>query len=548
MSRRRSVFWLVIGLLVAGSSSYFITVSIQRIRAGVLFARAMTRLERDGATDEALADAARFARRTDEWRRLVAIAWRLEDDRRWPNVAELALVAAHRLPRDDIWKYTAAFALMRIGRFDEAGEITASADTVSELSQMIETLLVLDPARRDEWRAGLGDLAARGEEEPVLYALGTAFQSQRPIDFFHAGEVTGISEFLVNGALIAAAGGDRERAREGIDRLREVTGGGMLLDDGATLTVLHLATWIDDSEWFFSLVQQLGGQYAVKPAVLSMQADFLLRQHQFARAEEIYRELRNLHPRWSAAAFSNGAALLSHAGRPGAEELYRLGIEYHPRDLHLRLEYASYLIREGRRFDAARTLAAIGGNPRGGRHWLLVRTILGPRRPVERLEADAWDYLNDHPDDAEVAQFLASLFLFRGDDRGLADLRRRYPPEFAGWAGTIHGYQATREGRYAAAEELLENGTTASGLYNYALFLLRHGSLPSAEEAIQRGVRRAEEQNDPFWRARFYLLAAEFARLTGDLDAAIAHADRAVRLRTDMEHIYTYRSILARLQ
>ncbi len=544
MNRRRSLMWLGIGLLVAGSSLLFITLSIGHIRAGVWFHRILDRIERDGPTDRHLADAAEYARGPSDWRRLMRIAWNLEEDRRWVNIAELAHLASEKLPRDDTWKLLSAYGRIRTGRFQEAQHTLDDIDSSSELYQMIRVLAVLDPAERSDWYDNLANLSNRPERDDILRTIGTAVQSGSAEDLYYAGLKTEVPAFLVNSGIAAASTADRPGAVRAVTALKEASAG---FSFPTRIASVYLATWLRDSEWFFSLLSDLGGRRSVEPDTMAMHGDFLLTQKQYREAENMYQELRRLYPEFSAIPFINGAILRRIGGSEDADELFRQGLTYHRRDYHLHMEYAAYLVSRNRKIEAVRVLLPAGFSElRDGRQWLLIRAVLGPRSPVERLEADAWTYLNEYPEDEAVATFLANMFLLRRDSSGLEDLRRRYPPETAEWARILHAIGAVERGEYSRAETLLAPGNTPVSIYNYALFILRHGDLFLAAPVIEEGRKLAEEKDDSVWRSRFYMLLAEHSRLIGNMDKAIEHADTAVRLNPDNDTVYTYRMILAR--
>lgn len=550
MTHRRSLAWLAVGVLVAGSSLLFVSLSIGRIRAGVWFNRALDRIEHDGATDAHLTEAAAHARRPAEWRRLVQITWKLEEDRRWVNTAELSLLAADRFRRDDMWNLLAAYALIRSGRYDRAVTVLEDVDSPSETSQMMEVLVQLNPAARAEWPDRLGALSSRGENQTMLRAVGRAVRSGDAEDLYHAGVATGVPAFYINSAVAAARLGRRDTAVRAVEVVKkEFFREDILEDRNGTDAAVHLAAWLRDSEWFFSLLRTLGGRRAVEPDVLAMQGDFLVEQRQYNQALEVYRELRRLHPESTPVAFVNSAAILRLRDEPGSDEIYREGIRYHPSNIDIPMEYAAFLAGENRRLDAIQVLIRVadqGTHPPDGRRWLLIRAVLGPRRPVERLEADAWNYLNEHPDEYDVARFLAGIFLVRRDSRGLQNLLRRYPPETGDWAQTIHAIAAADRGDYARADNLFSNSSSLSGLYNYGLFSLRHRELFKADQVIEKGLNQAGFTDDPIWKARLFLLQAENLRLTGRHEEALEFTDAALRLTPDNDTVYTYRTRLAR--
>ncbi|MDA3947684.1 MAG: hypothetical protein PF508_00530 [Spirochaeta sp.] len=562
MTVARSVVVLIAAVIVTIFSVFFISLSINSIRSSIWFDRIMERIDRDGPSAEHLSEAAEYARRPGEWRRLVRIAWEMPDDRRWTNVADLATLAADRFPRDDTWIHLATYANIRRGRYDAAAELISDEPSSSRLAQNIQVLIAVDRDSPRGMTERLADFAERDSDEEILVSIGRAARDRTPERLYDAGEKTGVSAYYLQSALTAAKNGDRTAARRAVGRLQgydRVTGGA-----GQRRAEVYLAAWLRDTEWFFDRLAALGGRRAVTPPMLLMQADFLVEQGQFERASPIYREVQQQAPATHPVAFGNDAAIQRTVTRfpdnPRVTEqidaTYRRGIQYHPEYLELRLDYAAHLVSTGRRIEAIRTLLPLGplGTDRYDdtepvqAQWLLTRTILGSRTPVERLEADLWDYLNQAPDAHLVARFLARFFVVRQDDRGLSQLRERYTPQRADWAATLHAIDAAENGDYAAAAALFEQTQSATALYNHALFSLRHESLDVARERIDTFQDEAEQIDSTRRLTQAYLLQAEHARMNGEIETAEQITERATALSPYSDTVYTYQAILARLR
>ncbi|MFP4209846.1 MAG: hypothetical protein ACLFR8_01285 [Alkalispirochaeta sp.] len=556
MKESRSVAVLLLGIIIAASTSLFLVVSIGTIRDSIWFSRILSRIERDGATEEHLSEAAEYARRPADWNRILRIAWSMPEPERWANVSEYALTAAERFPRDDSWDLLAVFGMIRGGRYEDARTVLNGVDSPSDLTQKLRVLAALDPDEPSKIEKSLVDLAERPDEERIARTIGLAFRDDSADRWFRAGEYTDLRAFYLQSALTAAGHGDHDGARRAAMLLREED-----LFAGVDPAELYVAAWLRDDTWFFSAVASVGGSIAVEPATMLMQSDFLVEQRQWNRVAPIYGELRERYPRYSPIPFGNGA-LLERRTAPfpddpttaeTIEKIYARGISAHPDDARLRLDLSAYYIATGRRLDAVRTLVPLGPIERIAadettqRHWLLARTVLGSRTPVERLEADLWSYLNEETEAHLVAHFLARYFLIRDDLRGLADLRRRYRPDSAPWARTVHAMHAVTESQFSDADRLFAEDTTIEGVYNRALFALRHHAfLDTAAPLIDELRNRADPSEDPDITSDAAILAAELSRLQGDHASAVAIIDRAIAVNPYSNALYTYRANLAR--
>jgi len=562
MNGNRSVAVLIVGIFLAVVTTLFLVVSIGTIRDSIWFSRLITRIERDGVTEERLSEAAEYARRPGDWIEILRIAWRMPDPQRWGNVSEYALTAAERFPRDDSWNLYAVYGLVRSRRYEEARNVLGRIDSPSEVTQKLRVLVALDPDEPAGASQRIGNLADRPEEERISRAIGLAFRDNTADAWFEAAETTGLRMFYLKSALTAAEQGLHAAARRAAAFIRRED-----LFTGTEPAELYIATWLRDDEWFFSAVSSLGGSFAVQPATILMQTDFLVEQRQWEQVTPLYRELQEGYPGFSPIPYGNDALLQRRtapfpddpATRTGIEEAYRQGIASHPEDTQLRLDLAAYFVATGRRFEAVRALIPLGpiettsADETIQRHWLLARTVLGARTPVERFEADLWNFLNDEPAAHLVARFLARFFLIRNDPRGLSDLRRRYSPDAAPWARTVHAMHAAGEGRFDDAEDLFAGDDSVEGAYNRALFALRHHAfLDSAETLIEELDLRIGETADSGVEtysdltADAAILSAELARLQGNVAAATEIIDRAVAVNPYSNALYTYRANLAR--
>ena len=558
--RQRRIVVFVLSVLVAVGTVLIISLSIGSLRDSVSFSRVMRFMEREGVDAETLLEAARFARNRGEWRRLLQEAWRLDDASRWPTVRDIGLLAQDRFPRDDRWRFAAALAFIRLNDHESARDLLPirGGDTAASiLRQELQLLAALDPEEREASTARLGDMAEAPDEATLLRAVGIAEREPIADHLLAAGEATGVTAYTLNGALRAAAAGDRPSAVAAAETIKTAIG-----DVGRT-AVLYLSLWLTDVDWFFREVRALDGREAARPEVLLLQGDAHLQQGQRTEARRFFREVQAVAPAYDPRAFLNDAAASYHLGDGDPRRILRTGLDVFPLSPLLRGELAGVLVLNGQRLEAARVIAAgrtgvaSANVPRDPavrhRDWLLLRAVLGQRTPPERLEADLWRYLNDHPDAEDVAHFLARFLAFRNDEAGLRRLAERYDPAQGEWATTLHMILADLDGDTLRAEELATRLplNTWTGHYNRALFALRR--LPTAEvRPVVTGYRTWVETSttlDSYARstARMHLLLteAESLRLEGRREEALSRVDRALRLVPDDTSVEAYRALLA---
>lgn len=557
--RHKTLLFFVAALVLAITTTLVIGVSISSIRNSIWFVRIVRRMDTDGANREQILDASRFARRASEWRQLARIAWNLGDNERWSSVRDVALLAADRFPRDDTWTQTAAFAMIRLGRHDEAREILGSPEEAGALRQYLHILAALDI---DEPSASADRLAEFGNAPTgmrILRTVGRAAQEPSPERLWEAWEATGVSAYGVNAALEAAGAGNREIASRAVGELRRA---GLTPDPEYEAAPLYLAIWLEDVDWLFEQLASLTGRRAVEPTVLLIHAEGMLQQGQLAEARRFYRDIHTSHPRYAELPYLNDGAITLRLGDGDPIPVLRAGVMNHPQSTELRGALAGILTARGNRLDAARVIApavvtqTVDGDARSERNWLLVRALLGTRAPIERLESDLWSYLNDFPDATVVAHYLTRFLIARNDTAGLSDLRRRYTADAGGWAVTAHLMHLVDQERLAEAEELtaLFERDSWTGAYNRALFAMRFLPLHEAQRAVEeyRFLLARDRDLHPRSQRRadvhLAMVEAELARLSGDGASARAILDRAIAVNPDMDLLYAYRAILAPLR
>ncbi|MFW5695356.1 MAG: hypothetical protein ACOCYB_09305, partial [Alkalispirochaeta sp.] len=323
------------------------------------------------------------------------------------------------------------------------------------------------------------------------------------------------------------------------------------------LAPLYLAVWLRDIDWLFEQLRSLSGTRAVDPEVLLIQAEGLVHQGRLERARRFYRELQQVAPQYDEIAFLNDAAITHQIGDGAPQQILREGLRVHNDSADLRSELAGVLIARNERLAAAQVLGPSmvvhSGSDRRHRDWLLTRAVLGPRRPLSRLESDLWFYLNTHPEADLVAQYLARFLARRGDTPGMDRLRDRYDPARSEWATTLHIEHARRREDHARAESLLDyypdDSWTAH--YNRIVFALRHLPLSDASDAIDRFERWLEHGTELTPSAyaeaelRGLLARTEYLRLTGDAEGAHAALDQAMRLAPDDLNLSSYERLIA---
>lgn len=559
MNRAR---WVLpaIAILLTAATVVILTLSIGTIRSRSFFDRTIRRIEtldRRGEytrefSDE-LREAARHARSRADWRRILQLAWQQPEPMRWDTVRELAFLASGALPDDARWKSIGAFAALRSGAGDSALEMLQG---VRPAGDTIQYLRVLASITRDDPAATRDRMRNLIETDPgeTAEVLARAFVEPRSETLLRAWEISQIESFALNSALHAAAEGKREEARSLAAILQDRAIAGR--------ASLYLAAWLQDTDWLFRQLRRLPPRDGVAPDVLLLQADGHIGHEQWDQARRIYRELQSLEPGLSPVIFLNDAVLAALLEGESALPILERGEEHHREDIRMQFVLAGALLRAGREQEAKiRLEELVTYRPRNHAAWLLLRLIharadAARGAPPERLESDLWVYLNDHPEAHEIAAFLARLLLLRGDSAGTAELRRRYAPEEAPWAATVHAANAIQRGMPERADQLLADNLLQESphwtmYYNHALTALQFNSLPE-------GARRIEAFRT-WWNRTFffsderrrrsgtylYLLEAELARLQGNEVEALAIVDRAIALSPDQESLYSFRARIA---
>lgn len=565
MNSRGRIAVFAVAVATAVATALLIGFSLGSLRDSVQFSRIFRRIEQGDTSAELVLEALEYARRPREITELMAVAWERPEPGRWDLVGAVAVAGAERFPRDERWGLAAALAEIRRDRRTAALDRLLTAPTDGPRSAVAQDLMLLaatdptDPAATRQRLADLtddtGSVGLEPAVAPVLHAVARAEAEQSPETLRDAWQQTAVAAYAVNGALRAASAGDRETASELLEVLRR---DGVVPSAQRFDAPLYLAAWLAEVDWLFSQLRSLDGPRAVEPAVLLIQAEGVLLQGQLREARRFYRELQTVSPGYDAIAFLNDAAITVRLGDADPVPILREGLAAHPGDPSLRSDLAALLVARDRRLDAATVMApaAVDPPPAPQRHrdWLLLRGILGPRQPLTRLESDLWEYLNDQPEAHLVAAFLARFLARRNDTAGMAQLRRRYPPEAGEWARTMHAAAARADGDFAAAERLLTEGSEDvwTTWYNRGIFALSHLPLPEAERVLEdyeRWLDRGPALGDAMLERALRdaaLLRAEYHRLAGDTAAARTAARRALSLSPGDERVRGYVALLAR--
>lgn len=553
----RRLLFFVSAILLAVATTVFIGFSVGTIRDSVHFSRLMRRIEFGENDPQTLLEAAEYARRPADWERLLHVAWGLTSAERWSSVRDIARLARERFPRDARWGYAAAYGMVRLGNHEEARELLSRNDIPprDETGQRLLLLTLAVPEAPQESAARLAALADDAPDTlPILGAVGRAERDRTPKALIEAWERTEVAAYAVNAALEAAVAGDRPTATAAIESMRAA---GLAPSAEQHDSPLILALWLGDVDWLFSQLQGLSLSRAFEPEVLLIQAEGHRIQGRLDEARRFYRELQTIDPRYSVLAFQNDAAITLIRGDGDASAIYRRALMYHPRSVLIRGEYAGLLTAQNERLRALRIIAPALSEEAASadrhRDWLLIRAVLGARTPLSRLESDLWEYLNENPDAEIVARYLARFVSRRNDADGIARLLRRYPPEHAEWATTLHLLARTRNGDLPAAEEIIDSASPQSwtAWTNRAVFALRYLPLNEARESIDdldrflsRGpALSASELTEG--QITLALLRGELARLSGDNERAREFADRALSLSARDPALQVYRALLA---
>lgn len=558
-SRGLGVFILALGF--AGATIAVVVGGVLLMRSSIQFSRIERRLaeletrnEYGSAYEERLRTAASFARRPAEFRRLLVGAWRLEQ-RRWETVRDIASIAAARFRRDARWIQTEALAHIRLDAHETALARLASVNPAGSTTERLMLVAMAGQGDGAQFGARLQLFADDREQLNLVTTVANAAGSRERDPWWQAWQALEVPEFASNAGLAAALTGDTAAAREA---LAAVPAADTAQPASLRRAELYLAAWTDDSDRLFRALRSLEARNAVMPDVLLIQADGNLQLGRLDEAARLYRELRSAHPEHSWIPFANGA-FLAAGDDQAATAILESGIAVHPRRHELRLQLASLMIQRGRRAEALRVaapLAVTRDEVTDHRLWLILRSVLGSREPVERFEADLWRRLNEHPDASPVAAFLASFLLLRDDQPGVAELMRRYPPESGSWAATLHAAAASAAGELELAERLFREaageGATVEAR-NLALFALARLPQPDAIAAVESLDRLVQQrygsegggQRAVAARTESLLYRAEAARLFRGPEAARELTRLRSGLNIDANEIYAYETLLA---
>jgi len=543
-------------LVVSVATIVTIAISVDAIRDSVQFSRVLRRIERGETATSTLLEAAEFARTIREWQTLMRIGWDLDTPQRWEAVFALARPAMNRFPDDPRWTYAAALAALRRGDRTTARELlpVTPRNSPTELQQFLRVLADLDLAERDDSRARITAYTDLSEEYAVLRAIGAAESSPSLVNYRNAWDRTRVGAYGVNAALEGAATGDREGVDELVTHIRDEDAIPPAEQETAPL---YLAVWLQDIDWLFEQLRSLSGTRAVHPEVLLIHGEGLLQQGRREQARLFYRELQQVAPEYDHIAFLNDAAITYQLGDGNPRQILRAGLRVHEDSALLRSELAGLLIAENEQLAAAHVLAPslmvdASGEQRH-RDWLLARAVLGPRRPLARLESDLWRYLNDHADADVVGRYLARFLARRGDEDGMDRLRSRYEPQASEWSTTLHLLRAREDGNYSQAETLVDlyPDDSWTARYNRVLFTMFHLPLPEVadalvafEEWLERGPQLSRSEYSHAQLAAL-LARTEYYRLTGDRDVARETLDRAIRLAPANVNLSAYERLIA---
>ncbi|MEX2442263.1 MAG: hypothetical protein WD492_01565 [Alkalispirochaeta sp.] len=556
MDRTRRIAAFSAALIIAVVTMVMIGLSVDAIRDSVQFSRVMRRIERGDNATSTLLEAGQFARTTSEWQTLMRVAWDLDPPRLWEAVFALAQPAMRRFPEDNRWRYAGALAALRQHDRSEARTLLpldqgAPAD---DLEQLLRVLVEIEPDHWERSRDRLSAFLELPSEYTVLRAIAEAETNPSLETYRDAWKLTSVGAYGVNAALEGAAVGDREGVRSLLTHIREAE---TLPPAERVSAPLYLAVWLQDIDWLFQQLRSLSGARAVEPEVLLLHAEGLIQQGRRQQARRFYRELQQVAPEYDPLAFLNDAAITFQERDGEPAEILREGVRVHPDSAVLRGELAGILTAQDERIAAAQVLGPSllehSSGEQRHRDWLLTRAVLGPRRPLSRLESDLWLYLNDNPDADLVARYLARFLAARGDETGMDRLRERYAPGYSEWSTTLHMQHARRTGNYSQAESLMalypDDSWTAR--YNRVLFALYHLSLPEVSDSIdelQAWLGRGPDlSQDTYSRAEIDLLLVrvEQQRLAGDAEAALETLNQARRIAPDDLNLASYERLVA---
>ena len=555
--RVRIAALVAVALVVATLSTTLLVVGIGRLRSARLYRDALEEIARLESRPDAFAaaiDAAiDHARTRSEFRQLLRLAWRLEDRLRWPLVSDIAAGAIEKRRGESEFHLALVYASAETGAIEVARDRLSEAtdgDRTSRLRVFVEL--------SDRDRSGVvARLAAIDDEFARLTADALAADATRTtlVRFFARSAVPGAA---LTAAMRAAVEDDRRGAVELLDRYLHVQA--VARSDELPL-LLRLAAWSDNAERVDTAVARAAGRSGVHDTAALIRADRALRDGRLSEAEALLGAVTTRNASIEVVVGLNRAVLARETGRDEQELQQLLALDRAvPVDTRVAHHLAAAYVRRGQVESAERVIARaadVTGIPELAsltseieRVWLFHRSLLAPRVAIERIESDAWRFLNRYPRADHVAAFLARLLAERRDHTGLRELVGRYPQSPATWALLGRAWLAVQDDDPARALAAVQTPSADRLdpllLQARSALALRYLPLTQAERSVAEFQRYAERRGIEDRHMRAALMhVVQLAVLQGEREHAERVMARALQLYPDDQGVYRYAGFVA---
>ena len=558
MSTRVRIGALVtVALVVATLSTMLLVVGIGRLRSARLYRDALQEIARLESNPDAFAaaidSAVDHARTRSEFRQLLQLAWRLEDRLRWPLVSDIAAGAIEKRRNEPEFRLALVYASA------ETGAIEVARDRLPELTdrdQAGRLRVFVELSDRD--RSGVvARLATFDDGFARLTADALAVDATRATltRFFARSAVPGAA---LTAAMRAAVEDDRRAAVELLDRYLQVQA--VARTDELPL-LLRLAAWSDNAERVDAAVERAAGRSGVNDTAALIRADRALRDGRLSEAEALLGMVTTRNASIEVVVGLNRAVLARETGR-GEQELPQLLALDRAASADTRVAHylAAAYVRRGEIESAERVIARATDvtvipevaslTSEIERVWLFHRSLLAPRVAVERIESDAWRFLNRYPQADHVATFLARLLAERRDHTGLRELVSRYLESPATWAVLARAWLAVQDDDPARALEAVQ-APSADHLDPLLLrarsaLALRYLPLVQAERSVTELRSYAERRGIEDRHMRAALMhVVQLAVFQGEREHAERVMERALQLYPDDQSMYRYAGFVA---
>ena len=424
------------------------------------------------------------------------------------------------------------YGLLRTGGYEKAARESRLLSDLRWNSLRTEALLRsrnFAPEKTGDQAVAAADPEEPDSGDPYLRAVS----APEPQILETAGEQTGVPAFYLDAALLYAGAGDVGRAQRLASRF---------LEDLYPRFSLLISIDAGRDQEALALLQGLEGE--AEPYLRLVRGDILLRQEQYPRAGEFYRQFVLEDPAESWVPWYN-LALLS--GRyPGIlpgnpEEYLREGLGRFPGQEELTLALARELAENSREEQAEALLEELirGEESHPRAELRLLRLIAGKRSPGY-LMGKYWELFGRYPEEPVITRSFAEYLLGWGQWEDLTLLLNRCEAVSGSlaWITEYRALAAALQGRGEEAMELLEAARAAGDpdpvlSYNTAVVYAAWGRRSRAEELLREAESLIPPEGsgeDRRFRGRIRILLGEYYLLDGNLPAAARELNYGLEL------------------